>query len=179
MCDNRSFISQSLNPFWISDKGFGYTHTHTHTHTHKSRHLFWSKHRPHMHHSLGIFSPKSFGILNKLTSSSEVNLSIIIFLILRYSQWIINSMWCTQINQLLLSCCLTSTEARWPIRDGDRVGRGRESDRLDRGKRPKKTGETMDRRQNNESVKVVSPRHCPATCALCNCSFNCCAGQSH
>ena len=24
----------------------------------------------------------------------------------------------------LLSCCLTSTEARWPIRDGDRVGRG-------------------------------------------------------
>ena len=27
-----------------------------------------------------------------------------------------------------LSCCLTSTEARWPIRDGDRVGRGRQSD---------------------------------------------------
>ena len=38
--------------------------------------------------------------------------------------------------------------ARWPIRDGDRVGRGRESDRLDRGNRPKKTGETVDRRQN-------------------------------
>ena len=36
----------------------------------------------------------------------------------------------------------------------------------------------MDRRQNNGSVKVVSPRHCPATCALRNCSFNCCAGQS-
>ena len=79
----------------------------------------------------------------------------------------------------LLSCCLTSTEARWPIRDGDRVGRGRESDRLDRGNRPKKTGETVDRRQNNGSVKAVSPRHCPATCAPCNCSFNCCAGQSH
>ena len=79
----------------------------------------------------------------------------------------------------LLSCCLTSTEARWPIRDGDRVGRGRESERLDRGNRPKKTGETVDRRQNNGSVKAVSPRHCPATCALCNCSFNCCAGQSH
>ena len=78
-----------------------------------------------------------------------------------------------------LSCCLTSTEARWPIRDGDRVGRGRESDRLDRGNRPKKTGETGDRRQNNGSVKPVSPRHCPATCALRNCSFNCCAGQSH
>ena len=28
----------------------------------------------------------------------------------------------------LLSCCFTSTEARWPIRDGDRVGRGRESE---------------------------------------------------
>ena len=79
----------------------------------------------------------------------------------------------------MLSCCLTSTEARWPIRDGDRVGRGRESERLDRGNRPKKTGETVDRRQNNGSIKAVPPRHCPATCALCNCSFNCCAGQSH
>ena len=36
----------------------------------------------------------------------------------------------------LLSCSLTSTEARWPIRDGDRVGRGRESERLDYGNRP-------------------------------------------
>ena len=79
----------------------------------------------------------------------------------------------------LLSCCLTSTEARWPIRDGDRVGKGRESERRDRGIRPKKTGETVDRRQNNGSVKAVSPRHCPATCALRNCSFDCCAGQSH
>ena len=77
----------------------------------------------------------------------------------------------------LLSCCLTSTEAGWPIRDGDRVGRG-QGDWLDRGNRPKKTGETVDRRQNNGSVKAVSPRHCPATCALRNCSFNCCAGQS-
>ena len=83
------------------------------------------------------------------------------------------------LTQLLLSCCLTSTEVRWPIRDGDRVGRGRESERLDRRNCPKKTGETVDRCQNNGSVKAVSPRHCPATCALCNCSFNCCAGQSH
>ena len=82
-------------------------------------------------------------------------------------------------DQRFLSWCLTSTEARWPIRDGDRVGRGRESERLDRGNRPKKTGETVDCRQNNGSVKAVSPRHCPATCALRNCSFNCCAGQSH
>ena len=28
----------------------------------------------------------------------------------------------------VLSCCFTSTEERWPIRDGDRVGRGRESE---------------------------------------------------
>ena len=62
----------------------------------------------------------------------------------------------------LLSCCLTSTEARWPIRDGDRVGWGQESERFDRGNRPKKTGETVDRRQNNGSVKAVFPRHCAA-----------------
>ena len=80
---------------------------------------------------------------------------------------------------LALSCCFTCTEARWPIRDGDRVGRGRESERLDRGNRRKKTGETVDRRQNNGSVKAVSPRHCPATCAMRNCCFNCCAVQSH
>ena len=83
---------------------------------------------------------------------------------------------CTAVS--LLSCCLTSTEVRWPVRDGDRVGRGRESERLDSGNRPKKTGETVDRRHNNGSVKAVSPRHCPATCALSNCCFNCCAGQS-
>ena len=58
------------------------------------------------------------------------------------------------------------------------MGRERESERLDRGNRLKKTGETVDRRRNNGSVKAVSPRHCPATCALCNCSFNFCAGQS-
>ena len=37
----------------------------------------------------------------------------------------------------------------------------------------------MDRRQNNGSVKAVSPRHCPATSALRNRCFNCRAGQSH
>ena len=29
---------------------------------------------------------------------------------------------------LLMYCCFTFTEARWPVRDGDRVGRGRESE---------------------------------------------------
>ena len=46
------------------------------------------------------------------------------------------------------------------------------------GYRLKKTGETVDRRQNNGCVKAVSPRHCPATSALRNCCFNCRAGQS-
>ena len=45
--------------------------------------------------------------------------------------------------------------------------------------RPKKTGDTVDRRQNNGSVKAVSTRHCPATGAPRNCCFNCRAGQSH
>ena len=75
--------------------------------------------------------------------------------------------------------CFTSTEARWPIRDGDRVGRGRQSEGSTAETIRKKTGETVDCRQNNGSVKAMSPRHCPATCALRNCCFNCCAGQSH
>ena len=37
----------------------------------------------------------------------------------------------------------------------------------------------MVRRQNNGSVKAVSPRHCAATNAPRNCCFNCRAGQSH
>ena len=47
------------------------------------------------------------------------------------------------------------------------VGRGRESERLDRGNRPKKTGETVYRRQNNGKVKAVSPRHCPGSVFIC------------
>ena len=42
-------------------------------------------------------------------------------------------------------------------------GRGRKSEGSTADTTPKKTGETVDRRQNNESVKAVSPRHCPAT----------------
>ena len=69
------------------------------------------------------------------------------------------------------------------IRDGDgRVGgrgkRARERS-FDCGYRPKKTGETVDRRQNNGSVKAVSPRNRAATNALRSCCFNCSAGQSH
>ena len=63
----------------------------------------------------------------------------------------------------------TFTEARMLIRDGD----GTKEWRLDRGYRLKKTGKTVDRRQNNGNVKAVSPRHCAATCAPRNCCFSC------
>ena len=43
---------------------------------------------------------------------------------------------------LLLSCCLTSTEARWPLRDGDRVGRGRESETMKEAKQRKRKRST-------------------------------------
>ena len=77
---------------------------------------------------------------------------------------------------LFLSCCFTSTEARWPIRDGDRVGRGRQSEgstaetARKRPERPWTAARTME-----VLIKAVSSRHCPATCALRNCCFNCCA----
>ena len=62
--------------------------------------------------------------------------------------------------------CSTSTEAaRLLIREGGGGGGARDW-RLDHGYRPKKTGETVDRRPNNGSVKAVPPRHCPATSAL-------------
>ena len=37
----------------------------------------------------------------------------------------------------------------------------------------RKTEEAENRRQNNGSVKAVSPRHCAATSVLRNCCFNC------
>ena len=79
------------------------------------------------------------------------------------------------VNARASTFCFTSTEARWLIRDGDGGGGEGPDDtvRLNRGYRPKKTGETVDRRQNNGSVKAVSPRHCPATSAPRNCCFNC------
>ena len=58
-------------------------------------------------------------------------------------------------------------------------GEGRESEGLTAGYCLKKTRETVDRHQNNGSVKAVSPCHCVATSALRNCCFFCRAGQSH
>ena len=98
-------------------------------------------------------------------------------------------------------CCLTSTEARRPIRDGyenagtfcftsteardgDRVGRGKGGGGGNRVETRPRIPPEKDRRdrgppQNNGSVKVVSPRHCAATSALRNCCFNRRAGQNH
>ena len=83
-------------------------------------------------------------------------------------------------SYLLYACKATFQEGPFclrPQKQGGLLGRGqsgkgRKEWRLDRGYSPK-TGETVDRRQNNGSVKAVSPRHCPATCALRNCCFNC------
>ena len=75
--------------------------------------------------------------------------------------------------------CFTSTEARWFIRDRGGGGEKRMKEwGLNCRYCLKKTRETMDRRQNNVSVKAVSPRHCTATSALRNCCLNCCAGQN-
>ena len=70
--------------------------------------------------------------------------------------------------------CFTSTEARWLIRDGDgrprpggKGGGGRKSEgSTAETARKTETGETVNRRQNNGSVKAVTPRHCPAASAL-------------
>ena len=60
------------------------------------------------------------------------------------------------------------------------MGGGGEDERVKAtGYRPKKTGETVDRRQNNGSIKAVCPRHCAATSAPRNYCFSCRVGQSH
>ena len=66
-------------------------------------------------------------------------------------------------SKLLLSWCLTSTEVRWPIRDGDGVGRGRRSEGST-AETARKRPERLWTATSNGSVKAVSPRHCPATC---------------
>ena len=61
---------------------------------------------------------------------------------------------------------------------GGRGGRVRKSEGSTTDTAPKKVGEAVDCHQHNGSVKAVSPRHCAATSAQCNCCLNCRAGQS-
>ena len=74
----------------------------------------------------------------------------------------------TSLRPQKRGCLLLGTGAGEGRTEGGGGKRAREW-RLDRGYRPKKTGETVDRRQSKESVKAVSSRHFPATSALRNC----------
>ena len=79
-------------------------------------------------------------------------------------------------QRLPLPFCSTSTEARLLIRDGDGGGGGEGRVKARPRAPTRKTEEAVDRRQNNGSVKAVSPRHCAANSVLRNCCLNCCAG---
>ena len=70
---------------------------------------------------------------------------------------------------VLLHCCFTSTEARWLIRDGDKVGRGRQSEGS--------TAETRRRKRPERpwTAARTAMEGGPLHCALRNCCFNCCA----
>ena len=94
--------------------------------------------------------------------------------------WLQMCSWCVLDCPQCQPFCFTYTKVRLLIRDGDGGGGGKRMKewRLDCRYHPKKTGETMDHRQNSGSVKAVSPRHCAVTSALCNCCFNCRVGQS-
>ena len=69
-----------------------------------------------------------------------------LYIYYRSTQWAIHTVFQGRSRGGRLLCCLTSTEAGWPIRDGDRVGKGPgwlarprkppEKDRRDRGPPP-------------------------------------------
>ena len=75
------------------------------------------------------------------------------------------------------NCCLTSTKARRPIRDGDEGGKGkrrvkpRDRHQPGRPRLPWIAARTM-------GCLAVSVRHCSATTAPPSCCHNYCAGQS-
>ena len=54
-------------------------------------------------------------------------------------------------------CCLTSTEARRPIRDGDEWGKGGQKSETSKQAPTRKTEAAVDRRQNNKML-----RQCPS-----------------
>ena len=85
------------------------------------------------------------------------------------------------------TCCFTSTEARWHIRDNEKrgngggwVGGGGVSGSSTRSY-PQNTEEAVDHQQNNNYVKAVgtSPVGSNLCTPLLNCCFNCCVEQSH
>ena len=61
---------------------------------------------------------------------------------------------------VLLFCCFTSTEARWLIRDGDRVGRGRKSEGS-----TKETARKRPERPWTATRTMEVLRHCPLAIA--------------
>ena len=71
--------------------------------------------------------------------------------------------------------CLTSAEARRPIRDGDEGKRGQKSETSKQAP-ARKTEAAVDRRQNNRMLRQCPSPHCAATTAPRNC---CPAEQSH
>ena len=75
-------------------------------------------------------------------------------------------------------CCLTSTKASRPIRDGDEWKRGTEEWNLETGANPENLG-CRGPPPEQQNVKAVSVRHCAATTAPRNCCPNCYAEQSH
>ena len=87
-------------------------------------------------------------------------------------------MWSTSTKSPRLNHIALRPQKRGCLLGTGTGGEGAKEWRLDCGYPPKKTGETMDCRQNNGSVTAVSPRHCTATSAVHNCCFNCRAGQS-
>ena len=78
-----------------------------------------------------------------------------------------------KLSVFFLHVALRPQKRRCLLGTGGGEGGGRNTEISTAEYRPKKTGETVDRRQNNRSVKAMSPRHCPATSALCSCCFNC------
>ena len=80
---------------------------------------------------------------------------------------------------VLFSWCLMSTEVRWPIRDGDRVGRGRQSEGS--------TAETARKRLERPWTAAITMevlRRCPLAIAqrLVHCAIavsTAVLGQSH
>ena len=75
-------------------------------------------------------------------------------------------------------CCLTSTEARRPIRDGDEWEAGIEESNLGTDANPEDQG-CRGPPPEQQDVKAVSVRHCAVTTAPRNCCPDCYAEQSH